>query len=301
MIKLADILREVTEGAKVDFNDKNEPTAIAISQKPLDGEQLQTVSGKRSTDNFNVYYSLESDPKATNIKNAQDALKYHPEKINHDDLKALISSTIKAAIPKVDYIGFLESKGGLNKLLIEVIKTIYPEATIVPIAKMEYTEIDDAVDWEQFRKESQGIQKAIIDFLYKTAEKEPTYKIRKSGEVQSKIIQRLHSKYDLGLNPNVKNKKLPPIYDVFVKCISQGKKLLLVDDNLHTGTDFLKIFRAVDELKDKMIEEVTVYDGKEDKKEHQRRIALLTANYAKVRQNIAGYVLYKLKDSDLKA
>ena len=73
----------------------------------------------------------------------------------------------------------------------------------------------------------------------------------------------MHSKYDLGLNPNVKNKTLPPIYDVFVECITKGKKLLIIDDNLHTGTDFLKIFRAVIQLSKKMTEEASTASGDE--------------------------------------
>ena len=334
MIKLSDILKEVVEGAKVDFkDDQKTPTAIQISQQKLDGEQLQTVDGVRKTDSFDVYYSLESAPDAANIKPAQDALKYNSNLINSGDLKKVIQSTLKGKIAKVDYIGYLESKGGLNEKLLEIIQQVYPEAEVVKIAKMQYTEIDDAIDWEQFRKESKAIQDSIIAYLYKTAEENPTYKIRKSGEVQSSIIQRMHSKYDLGLNPNVKNKTLPPIYDVFVECITKGKKLLIIDDNLHTGTDFLKIFRAIDELSKKMTDEASKKDEGEERAEAElknivdrlkrspknpdllkmkadldtvvgatrARIANIVRSYgkSKVVDNVYGYVLYRLKDEDL--
>ena len=331
MIKLTDILREVVEGAKVDFMDDNTtPTSIQISQQPLAGEQLQTVDGVRKTDSFNVYYSLESDPKATNIKNSQDALKYHADLINDGDLKKVIQASLKGKITKVDYIGYLESKGELNQKLLELTQQIYPEARVVRIAKMEYTEIDDAIDWDQFRKESKAIQDSILAYLYKTAQEKPTYKIRKSGEVQSSIIQRMHSKYDLGLNPNIKNKALPPIYDVFVDCITKGKKLLIVDDNLHTGTDFLKIFRAVDELSKKMTEEAGKATNAEQEAmeaikqieqnpkfktsaflqdkhrelktvvdDYRNRTTNIAKSYGKARDNVYGYVLYRLKDEDL--
>jgi len=331
MIKLSDILKEVVEGAKVDFqSDGKTPTAIQISQQPLDGEQLQTVDGVRKTDSFDVYYSLEANPKATNIKNSQDALKYNADLINNGELKKVIQSSLKGKIAKVDYIGYLESTGGLNKKLLELTQQIYPEAKVIEISKMKYVEIDDAIDWEQFRKESKAIQKSIIAYLYKTAEKEPTYTVRKSGEVQSSIIQRMHSKYDLGLNPNIKNKTLPPIYDVFVECITQGKKLLIVDDNLHTGTDFLKIFRAIDELSKKMTEEAGkateaeqeaieaikqveqnpkfktstfLQDKHKELKtivdDYRNRTTNITKSYGKARDNVYGYVLYRLKDEDI--
>lgn len=331
MIKLSHILREIVEGAKVDFkDDQKTPTAIQISQQRVDGEQLQTVDGVRKTDSFSVYYSLESAPDATNIKPAQDALKYNSNLINSGDLKKVIQSSLKGKVAKVDYIGYLESKGELNQKLLELTQQIYPEAKVVKIAKIEYTEIDDAIDWEQFRKESKAIQDSIIAYLYKTAEEDPTYKIRKSGEVQSSIIQRMHSKYDLGLNPNVKNKTLPPIYDVFVDCITKGKKLLIIDDNLHTGTDFLKIFRAVDELSKKMTEEAGKANETEQEamdtmnqieqnpkfktstflqdkhkqlktivSDYRNRTANITKSYGKARDNVYGYVLYRLKDEDL--
>lgn len=260
-------------------------------------------------------------------------LKYNSELINDEQLKKLIQSNLKGEIATIDYIGYLESTGELNQKLLKVIQQIYPKAEVVEISKMKYINIDDAIDWEQFRKESKKIQDAIVNYLYKTtAEKNPPYKIRKSGEVQSSIIQRMHSKYDLGLNPNVPNKTLPPIYDVFINCITQNKKLLIIDDNIHTGTDFVKIFRIVDELSNKMIEEASKKDEIEEKTEAESeqiktrlkrspgnpdllkikakldpiiktirdRTENIIKNYSNARNNIYGYVLYMLKPEDLK-
>lgn len=329
MIRLTSILKEIVEGARVTL-DGEKATAIQISQQPLDGEQLQTVDGLRKTDNYLVFYSLESNPEADNVKTAQNALKYQSNLIKDNELKELIQANLKGKIPALDYIAFLESKGELAKKLVDVIKELFPQAEVVEVQKMQYTNIDDAVDWEQFRKESKAIQNAIVKFLYKTAEKDPTYKVRKSDEVQSSIIQRLHSKYDLGLNPNIKNQKLPPIYDVFVECITQGKKLLIVDDNLHTGTDFIKIFKAVDGLLKKMTEETSAATTEEQKamedlkqieqnpklktstflqdkhkqlktiiNDYNNRTLNVVKSYGKVRDNIYGYVLYRLKDEDI--
>ena len=338
-MKLISILRNIIlEGAKVTFTKASKDSKpivndIDISPAPIPGEQLKTVSGKRRTDSYNVYYSLESLKATPGIKAAQDALKYDADKINQNDLKNLITKTLKPELPKIDYIGFLESKGELNQTLITTLKEIYnvSDDNVISIGKIQYEYIDDAVDWEQFRKESDKIKNAIVRFLYKRAEQSPKYSIRKSGETQSQIVQRLHSKYDLGLQPNLPNAPLPPIYDVLVKCITQRKTLLIVDDNLHTGTDFLKIFRTIDKLVDKLKDEYSqptkqeqeVFNQIEKIKQHPKfntspvlqnqykelsavrldylqRTQTLTKDFVRVRERIFGYVLYRLSDADLK-
>ena len=320
---------KIDEGAKVDFED-GIPVDITISSKPISGEQLITVDGIRSTNNYDVYYSLESNPKADNIKSAQDALKYSADKISEGELKELIIKTLKSRLNKVDYIGFLESKGALNNKLISVIKDIYnvSDENTIFVKKLEYKFIDNAVDWNQFQKESETIQKAILSFLEKTSQSPGPYKIRKSGEIQSSIVQRLHSKYDLGLNPNEPDKPLPPIFDVIVDCISNKKTLLIVDDNIHSGTDFFKIFGVINELVEKMKNESTKVSEEEQKafdelqsiitnpkfktssflqdkykelkqieKEYNERKLIVNKQYSNT--DIFGYVLYRLKDSDL--
>ncbi len=323
---------KIDEGAKVDFED-GVPVDITISSKPISGEQLITVDGVRSTNNYDVYYSLESNPKADNIKPSQDALKYNADKISEGELRELIIKTLKSRLSKVDYIGFLESKGTLNNMLLSVIKDIYnvSDENTIFVKKLEYKFIDNAVDWNQFQKESETIQKAILNFLEKTSQTPGPYKIRKSGEVQSSIIQRLHSKYDLGLNPNEPDKPLPPIFDIIVDCISNKKTLLIIDDNIHSGTDFFKIFGDINKLIDKMESESSKISEEEQKaldeiqtiisnpkfktssflqdkykelkkieKEYNERKLMVSKQYSNINKNIFGYVLYRLKDSDLK-
>jgi hypothetical protein len=341
-MKLIDIFKElVNEGVKVTFDPTTlsspDPTvdSIAISVSPIEGEQLKTVNELRKTNFYNVYYSLRSDPssKVPNVKKSEDALKYYPEKINQNELKNLILKTLKSQLPKVDYIGFLESSAPLNNLLLDTIKNIYgvSDDKIIDISKIRYEKIDDAVDWERFRRESSSIKKAITQFLYKTAETEPPYAVKKTGTTPTKIIQRLHSKYDIGLHPNLPNQSLPPIYDVFVKCITQGKTLLIIDDNVHSGTDFKKIFERVDEIINKLREESSkpskseqeVFDKIKELEQNPKlktsptlqsqyeqakkiralylnRTYTITKDFDKTRNRISGYVLYRLDDRDLK-
>jgi hypothetical protein len=94
MIKLLDLLREINEGAKINFDESNTVEDIQISYTHLNGEQLNTINGNKKTTSYNVYYSLESDPSLTNIKQSQDALKYNSNKINKQqlNLKAHLTS-----------------------------------------------------------------------------------------------------------------------------------------------------------------------------------------------------------------
>jgi len=339
MIKLVDLLREVQEGARVTFDDAGNATKIDIAYKHLDGEQLNTYSGATKKGSYTVYYSLESASDAANIKKSEDALKLKSQLIKPAELNDLVRNTLGTEITKVDYIGYLESRGGLNKLLINTVKELYgvSDENVVEVKKVEYTNIDDAVDWEFYSKlNSEPVKKDIIKFLYKTAEKAPPYKIKKSsgeegGGTQSIIIRQLHSKYDLGLNPNLKNKPLPPIYDILVKCITQGKTLLIVDDNIHAGIDFYKIFTAVKDLANKLKEEnakpTKEEEGAEEKlaawkkdprlkkstyiqqeverlekvlKVRRERINLVNRDLNGSNQRIFGYVLYNLSPKDVK-
>lgn len=331
MIKLSDILKEVVEGAKVDFQDDNKtPTAIQISQRPLDGEQLRNNDGSTKKDGFTVYYSMQSNPEAANIKNSQDALKYNAQLINTGDLAKVIGTTLKSVLPKVDYICLLESEGNLNRKLVDIIKGMFPGAEIIPVAKMEYVDIRHAIDWDQYEKESETIKKAIMAYIQKKSKEQGPHKIRKSGETQSSLIQRMHSKYNLGLNPNVQSGELPEVYNKIVECIKKGKTMLVVDDNIHTGTDFLKIFRAVDDLVKKLIEETTKRSESEEaiakemealklnpkfdkpgiqvkykelqklENDYQAAKSKIAIDYGTVRKRIFGYVLYELTNSDLK-
>ena len=339
MIKLKDILKEVREGARVTFDDTGNASKIDIAYKHLDGEQLATYNNVIKKNSYSVYYSLESVTGAANIKKSEDALKYNSQLIKPAELKDLLHNTLGAEIEKVDYIGYLESKGGLNKVLINTVKELYgvSDENVVEVKKVEYMNIDDAVDWDSYSKlKSEPLKKDIIKFLYKTAEKAPPYKIQKSsgkegGGTQSIIVKQLQSKYNLGLNPNLKNKSLPPIYDVLVKCIEQDKTLLIVDDNMHAGIDFYKIFGAVRDLVDKLKEEnakpTADEEGAEEKlaaweghskrktsthikqeierlekilKVRRERIELVNRDLNGSNQRIFGYVLYNLSSKDIK-
>ena len=338
MIKLTDILKEVQEGARVTFDDTGNASKIDIAYKHLDGEQLNSYSGVTSKNSYDVYYSLKSAPDQTNIKKSEDALKYKSQLIEPNELKDLIKGTVISNLPKIDYIGYLESRGGLNAALINTMKSLcgVSDENVIEIKKTEYVNIDDAVDWDSFNNQTKRVKDDIIKFLYKTAEKAPPYKITKSsgeeeeGGTQSIIVKRLYSKYNLGLTPGLKNKQLPPVYDVLVKCITQGKTLLIIDDNIHSGTDFYKIFKNVGNLVDKLKEENATptadEEGAEEKlaawrrdprikksahiqqeverlekilKTRRERIDIMNRSLNGSNKRIFGYVLYNLDPKDI--
>ena len=308
MVKLINLVKEIKEGAKITFDDKGEVTDIEIAYKQIQGEQLNTFSGVIKKNSYKVFYSLESAPDQPNIKKSEDSLKYDSQLIKPEQLKELLKYSVIPNLPKIDYIGYLESKGGLNKILIDTLKDLcgVSEENVIEVKKIEYTNIDDAVDWDSYNRQSERLKKDIVKFLYKTAEDKPSYKIKKSsgregGGTQSIIINQLHSKYDLGLNPNLKDRPLPPIYDVLTKCITQGKTLIIVDDNIHAGIDFRKIFNSVEDLVNKFKEvNATPISKDEDIQTYRRRVSMMNNNLNGSHQRIFGYVLYKLDPKDVK-
>lgn len=255
MIRLAGILRTILEGAKVTFDEKGKPSSIDISIRYTEGEQLNTVNGITTKGGYKVYYSLESDSKAQQVKKAQDALKYQSDLINTKDLKNLLSNTLLSDLPKVDYIVCLESKGDLNKLLADTLKSIYTGAEIIYAEKIEYTDILKAVDWEKVRKASTSMKISLKAWLDKKRKEPGPYKIRKSNEMQSSIAQYFYSKYNFGMHPSGEGDKFPPVYNAIVNCLTGGKKMLIVDDNLYSGDDFRKIFEHISKIKEVFVKE----------------------------------------------
>ena len=353
MIKLIDLIKKIEEGAKVTFDDPNaqdpNPTDIQISWKPIEGEQMMSYNHQTKKEGYTVFYSLISAPDETNVKHAQDALKYHAELINQAELKDLLGHTVKISLlnavesKKIDYIGYLESAGNLNKALLNVMKELFnvPDENIIDIEKVAYQNIDDAVNWEKFDRLDQKTKDMIIKYLYQTRGVAPgeqadnarvsnkdgeviklgsynpgPYKIKKSpgegGSTPGRVVAQLHSKYNFGMNPNIdpdydplsleglseeQLKLIPPIYRKLVDCILNRKTLLIIDDNIHSGDDFRKIFRKVDELAEKIrdglakscgnqIELEKEIKGRSDKlKEVEAKILAIRNDLTKISRN----------------
>ena len=333
MIKLSSILNEVLEGAKVTFDDKGKvATSIDIAVKHIDGEQLDTYNGITKKNSYEVFYSLISDPKVVKVKPAQDALKYKAELIKPNELKALVSDTLSARLSKVDYIGYLESEGNLNKVLADTIKGLYPNAEVVYVEKIAYNDLSKAVNWESVSKQTDRIKQAIMDWLEKNKDKEGPQKISKSNKMQSLVAKQLYSKYNFGLHPSGEGEEFPPVYNMVIDCLTKGKTMLIIDDNMYTGDDFYKVFESIERIKDRLRKENEMPVGEESKafeelekvkklpkfktskflqdkaKElekvqelYRTRVSILNSNLNKSRNHFYGYVLYKLEGRDLKS
>jgi hypothetical protein len=105
--------------------------------------------------------------------------------------------------------------------------------------------------------------------------------------------------------------------------------MLIIDDNMHTGDDFYKLFGGIEAIKEKVKESNEKPVGNEEEldqldaiktnpkfksskflqdkftelervnKTYRERVSILNANLNKSYKNFYGYVLYNLKDSDL--
>lgn len=307
----------IKEGARVEYDQGDNPVSITLKNSNNEDEQLFFEPAIRTTSGYTIYYSLVGRQGEEGIKVAMDALKHRSELIKGNELIQVVKSSIPTNNSYTD-IAVLESSAKLNNKLTLALKEIYPQAKLHYIEKIKYDKIDDSVDWERFRRESEKIKAGIINFLYKTAEKEGPYPIKKTGSTQSSIIARLHSKYDIGNHPYFPDKSKPEIYQTIVKVLQGNGKLLIVDDNLHSGTDFAKIFNSITDLKEKienkMLSDFSEIDpilgklpGDRTKEEREivkvfydarKRISRLVKN---PRNSIDGYVLYRINNEDLKS
>lgn len=289
------------EGLRVDFSETGEASSITLSRKAIEGEQANTKEGVKtytSQAGFKVYWSLEADSPTPDTKAAYDALKHRPELLDLETLAVFIRPVIQGfAKDSLSYVGYLESEDPLSKLLAQAVNKVHPSAKLIPISKIQYKYLEDAIDYEQYRRESPAIQRTIDaekEAIYKKQPEGP-YVLKKKDMFTSKVLDRTYGKYDLGLNKYYNDKEyatnrdreLPSIYQAIASCIiDPRKKLLIVDDNIFTGSDFNQIFEVIKEAIGKKRLD---YDPRSP----------IVRDIDTAHKRIAGYTLYKLNSKEI--
>jgi hypothetical protein len=306
VIKLIDILNSSTdlkEGALITFDQTGKVVNIELTTDALSGEQLTFSPGQRRIGNLKVYYSLKSNPKESNPKQSQDAIKNSSELIDKQSLKQVIRETLAPNIQlsKVTHLLILGSSQGLTGNLGTVLQELCPNAKLIPVPKIQHKFIDNAVDWDSYLKLGNGfptrMQKDIQSYLDKRAKVEGPYTIKKTGELQSSLIRHFHTKYDVGLNPNLADYKTGDIYRIFEQAVNGTANILIIDDNIHEGIDFTKLFKGIQELYEQLSTNLRqAISSKQIESKSASLMSTLLANYT---DRVHGYVLYRLENTDI--
>jgi len=306
MIKLTDILYDkvnLREGALVTFDQTGKAVGIEINTSAIPGEQLVFSPGQRRIGNLKVYYSLKSNPKESNPKQSQDAIKNSSELLDKVSLKQVIKETLlpNIQLSKITHLLVLGSSQGLTENLGTVLQGLCPNAKLIPVSKTQHKFIDNVVDWKSYQKLGKGfptrIQRDIQRYLDKQAKTEGPYTIKKTGELQSSLIRHFHTKYDVGLNPYLPDYKTGDIYNIFEQAVSGTANILIIDDNIHEGIDFTKLFEGIQEIYKQLNNNLK--QAILNKQIDIRTVDLMSKLLANYSERVHGYVLYKLENTDL--
>ena len=266
------------EGIRVDTSGDT-PT-FDISYRDIEGEQLSRVDGVTKKANHKVFYSLESAEGVRNVKHFMDILKNNPENIDDSSIMNLI----KFSIPeKVTYVAYLGSSQPLSRKIALWIKQLRSTEDIIEISKIQFKEIRHQIDHEIYSKQTPSIKNSLSTYVSTRSDDEDK-SMKKTGRTQGSILSKLVNKYLL--SPEKTRGEAPPIYEIIRNCIMSNSTLLIVDDNIHAGNDFLKVMREIDLIKESLAE---AHKG--------NKYIQSTINASHNR--IQGYTLYKLQDKDL--
>lgn len=244
----------IYEGAKIDFAQDGETVkAIRLQKLPIEGEQIRTAKQTDPDKTVSGLYvhigllsSTKEDPK---VKASFDALKGKSNLISNKDLEKFVAGATGNFKPT--HIGYLESSQDLSRRLAEAIAKTegIPSENVILIKKKRYENFRDAIDEEAYAKAKANLRRSVDTYLEKRQKGGPGV-IGKKGTAPA-VMRLLRSKYDLGIEDFAKDKADVPILEVLDQAFTKnsGVRLLLVDDNIHTGTDMSKIAENLNSLR----------------------------------------------------
>jgi hypothetical protein len=211
---------------------------------------------------------------------------------------------------KPDYIVAVGSTAGLVANLVSISADLFPKAETFNLPKIEYANIGHAIDWDELQRQKGGAHthRFLGELFGKHANnsgklKRDMSEIDNFGELKEFIEEEL---------PNVDWKTegsdgkslipfkvrssgvwsrdgfrdfLKPKYDtisndfnnLILECISDNKKMLIIDDNRNSDTDIRSIFSEIDRIAHDL--------GADDN--------------SKYRQNFMFYLLYSMAEKDI--
>ena len=217
-MKLTNILKEILlEGVSKYKNN------IYISFQNNQTDLLSTVNSNVTRKGVTVYYTFEYNERNENpkeIKDVADELK-RLKNVDENSLKEILSKSIRSFISKnfiPDVVYYLGSSEGLSKFIANIVKEEYPEIEVIPLNKKTFPSWKEMLvdDYEQKIK-TKSLLKTVEDMAKEMWEKEEG-KIKSSGKY-SRARMYFKPKYEL-------------------EKIVARNKMLFVDDNVQTGTDF---------------------------------------------------------------
>ena len=303
----------LSEGASY---NKDRDKAVLTSAKKDDDLLSTTVSKyEKKGYRFKVYYGLESinsknDLKNQEVKGLMDLIKQGKIELpkmasgHPNTLFKLIKNSVGAQFSEIKYIVTAESSDPLAKSMAEDLKANIPGAVIIELNKKEYKDANEILRDEyklsDAKKDAKELAAELDELLIKAGRNE------KKGGSRDRLLTLISAINETPLKItsywNHVREFLQSKYHyseefstALIKCFNTRDKMIIIDDNLQSGTDFREIMgecgRTFDILSAANKEKIDDPNTDTEYKE------ILSRMYPK-QNNVFGFVLYKIKGKD---
>lgn len=300
----------LSEGAS--YNTDKDKAILTSGKK--DGDLLSTTASKaeKKAFRFKVYYGLESinskhDLKDQEVKGLMDLMKQGKIELpklasgHPNTLYNFIKNSVGLQFSDVKYIVTAESGDPLVKNMAEDLKRNIPGSVIIELNKKEYKDaaeiLRDEYKVADSKKDAKELAIELDELIAKNGKIDNTkttrnYLLKLIGEINEKPVkitsywnhvrEFLQSKYHYS----------EEFSTALIRCLNTRDKMIILDDNLQSGTDFREIMgecsRTFDVLSAANKEKI------DDPKTDRAYREVLAKMYPK-QDNVFGFVLYKIK------
>lgn len=266
------------------------------------------VTGKK----FKLFYGLESptssDTKNVEVKTLMDLMK--AGKIEVEDPRAngqsqaifnFIKNNVGSEINNVKYIVMAESQDELVNMMAESLKENLNGSKIIYLTKAEYSNPSDILKdkyKQEFSEDKKELAKQLDDVLAREGHIDKTKRSRNEliklfDELKTKSVKITSYLNHVRQFLNTKYRYNEEMVEALQKCFlkSNNEKMIIIDDNVHSGTDAREIFGMVEHYFD-IQNEIASETIKKSDKDVQHR---LWGSLMPVKENVFGFVMYKIK------
>jgi hypothetical protein len=342
MKHLKKFINFINEGAWYD----NGKTYLSVKNDPNNpNELLKTVDpnnlnfSERGVANIKTYFGLyPKTPYKKGNEESRNAKKFIMEPLKNDDFSMWSGETLEDFFKYtltnnieggIDYIVTIGSSKDLVGKMAQSFLNLYPKASIIPIPKIKYTNVMDAVDWEAYNRKieselaipryydkdiinkrtgeiihrkgdekprssptMQRVEPWIDDMVKKLLQMEdPSFEIKSSGEMGG-IRGALRPKYNTATEGFISA--------VHHCCLGDNNgnfgKMLIIDDNINQGNDLRDISNKIVEIVSGIID-ITKNITEDRLKKSDILSRIETESLKNISKNIFCYALYNFGPS----
>lgn len=351
MNHLKNFLQFINEGAWYDSEGK---TYLSVKNDPSNpNELLKTINpnnlnfSERGIANIKTYFGLyPRTPYVADTEEGDNAKKFIMDPLKEDRFSMAPGETLEDFFRytftnniegNIDYIVTIGSSRDLVKKMEGSFLNIYPNATVISIPKIKYTDVMQAVDWDSYNRkieseldiprgyyEKDVINKRTGKVIHRKGDEKPRYSPTMQrvepwidGMIANLLIQaqegkdpsfEIRSSGEMGGIRSALRPKYNTATEAFISAVhhcglgdNDGNfgKMIIIDDNINQGVDLRDISNKIVEILSGIVD-ITKNITEERLRGSDIFSKIAKESIKKINENIFCYALYNFGPSGKK-